>query len=134
LASAAVAGHLTEKLDNVRRGQVYGSASLRFDNLNDVFHGNLEVYVNVAGGVVRGTGARNKAGWAVMHFGKDNWYIHVGTPDQPLGLEVARLFKSESYFMLGKNLPGSPPPPPQIAGILGDVDLGYMRDMNALES
>ncbi|MEO5603908.1 MAG: hypothetical protein ABIR06_23535, partial [Cyclobacteriaceae bacterium] len=134
LASAAVAGKLTEKLSGLTRGQVYGSIKLHFDNINDVFHGNLEVYVNVAGGIVRGVSEGNKAGWAVLHFEKGDWYIHIGTPDQPLGLEVARIFKSKSYFMLGKNLPGSPPPPQQVSEILGDIDLDYMRDMNALES
>jgi hypothetical protein len=134
LASAAVAGNLTEKLESLRRGQVYGSVRLHFDNVNDVFHGNLEIYVNVAGGIVRGVAEGNKAGWAVLHFEKNDWYVHIGTPDQPLGLEVARIFKSKSYFMLGKNLPASPPPPPQVSEILGDIDLDYMRDMNALES
>lgn len=134
LASAAVAGKLTEKLGSLTRGQVYGNVKLHFDNVNDVFHGNLQIYVNVAGGVVRGVSEGNKAGWAVLHFEKNDWYIHIGTPDQPLGLEIARIFKSKSYFMLGKNLPGSPPPPPQVSEILGDIDLDYMRDMNALES
>lgn len=134
LTAAAVSGNLTEKLGSLKRGQVYGSVRLHFDNVNDVFHGNLEVYVNVAGGIVRGVSEGNKAGWAVMHFEKNDWYIHIGTPDQPLGLEVARIFKSKSYFMLGKNLPGSPPPPTQVSEILGAIDLDYMRDMNALES
>ncbi|MEX2235485.1 MAG: hypothetical protein WD824_25210 [Cyclobacteriaceae bacterium] len=134
LASAAVAGNLTEKLSSLTRGQVYGSVRLYFDNVNDVFHGNLEVYVNVAGGIVRGVSEGNKAGWAELHFEKNDWYVHIGTPDQPLGLEVARIFKSKSYFMIGKNLPGSPPPPSQVTEILGDIDLDYMRDMNALES
>lgn len=134
LASAAVAGKLTEKLASLKRGQVYGSVKLHFDNVNDVFHGNLEIYVNVAAGIVRGVSDGNKAGWAVMHFEKNDWYIHIGTPDQPLGLEVARIFKAKSYFMLGKNLPGSPPPPSQVTEILGNVDLDYMRDLNALES
>ena len=134
LAAAAVSGKLTEKLESLTRGQVYGSMRLHFDNVNDIFHGNLEVYVNVAGGIVRGVSNGNKAGWAVLHFEKNDWYIHIGTPDQPLGLEVARIFKSKSYFMLGKNLPGSPPPPSQVSEILGNIDLDYMRDMNALES
>ncbi|MGC1241530.1 MAG: hypothetical protein WA874_08070, partial [Chryseosolibacter sp.] len=134
LAASAVAGKLTEKLGSLKRGQVYGSIKLHFDNVNDIFHGNLEIYVNVAGGIVRGVSEGNKAGWAVLHFEKNDWYIHIGTPDQPLGLEVARIFKSKSYFMLGKNLPASPPPPPQVSEILGNIDLDYMRDMNALES
>jgi hypothetical protein len=114
--------------------QVYGSVNLLFDNVNDVFHGNIEVYVNVVGGIVKGVGAGNKAGWAVVHFSKEEWYILIGTPEQPIGLEVARLFKAKSYFMMGKNLPGSPPPPAKVSEILGGVNLDYMRDMNALQS
>lgn len=116
------------------RSQVYGSVNLLFDNENNVFHGNIEVYVNVVGGIVKGIGAGNKAGWAVVHFSQEEWYILIGTPEQPIGLEVARLFKSKSYFMMGKNLPGSPPPPAKVSEILGGVNLDYMRDMNALQS
>jgi hypothetical protein len=36
--------------------------------------------------------------------------------------------------MVGKDLPGSPPPPPNVGQILGGMDLDYMRDMNALSS
>jgi hypothetical protein len=134
LASSAAAGKLVEKLAGLMKGQVYGSMKLMFDNENDIFHGNLEIYINVAGGLIRGVSSGNKAGWAVLHFEKTDWYVLIGTPDQPLGLEVARIFKSKSYFMLGKNLPGSPPPPSQVTEILGPVDLDYMRDMNALQS
>lgn len=116
------------------KSQVYGSVKLLFDNENDVFHGDIEVYVNTLGGVVKGIGANNRAGWAVLHFASDEWYVLIGTPDQPVGLEVARLFKSKSYFMMGKNLPGSPPPPRQVSEILGGQDLDYMRDLNALSS
>lgn len=134
LASAAVAGKLTEHLNSLSQGQVFGSMRLHFDNINDVFHGNLEVYINVAGGIVRGISPGNKAGWAELHFGKTHWHILIGTPDQPIGLEVARIFKAKSYLMIGKDLPGSPPPPAAVSEILGPVNLDYMRDLNALES
>jgi hypothetical protein len=134
LMSSAAAGKLTEKLSGLMKGQVYGSMKLVFDNENDVFHGNLEIFVNVAGGLVKGIGEGSRAGWAVLHFEKSDWYVLIGTPDQPIGLEVAKIFKAKSYFMLGKNLPGSPPPPRQVTEIIGNVDLDYMRDMNALQS
>lgn len=134
LASAAVSDKLAEKLAALIRGQVYASMKLVFDNVNDVFHGTFEVYVNVAAGLMRGVSDGNKAGWMEIHIEKGDWHVLIGTPDQPLGLEVARIFRSESYFMLGKDLPGSPPPPEQVTEILGNVDLDYMRDLNSLES
>lgn len=133
--ATGVAKGIQKGLDKISpRSQVYGSVKLLFDNENDVFHGDIEVYVNVVGGLVKGIGDGNKAGWAVLHFASDEWYVLIGTPDQPIGLEVARLFKAKSYFMMGKNLPGSPPPPAKVSEILGGVDLDYMRDMNALQS
>lgn len=134
LAKAGAAGKLSEKLAGLMKGQLFGNMKLHFDNVNDVFHGNLEIYVNVAGGIVRGVGPGNKAGWAVLHFEKTDWYVLIGTPNEPIGLEVAKIFQAKSYFMLGKNLPGSPPPPTQVTEILGNINLDYMRDMNALQS
>jgi hypothetical protein len=134
LASSAATGKLAEKLAGLTKGQVTGNMKLLFDNENDVFHGNLEIFVNVAGGLLRGVGSNSRAGWAVLHFEKSDWHVLIGTPTDPIGLEVAKIFKAKSYFMLGKNLPGSPPPPSQVTEILGNVDLDYMRDMNALQS
>jgi hypothetical protein len=34
--------------------------------------------------------------------------------------------------MVGKDLPGSPAPPPNVSQILGGKDMDYMRDLNAL--
>ncbi|GCC53184.1 hypothetical protein SanaruYs_34270 [Chryseotalea sanaruensis] len=134
LAGDAAAGNIASKLAGMLTGQVCGSIHLTFDNVNDVFHGNIQVIVNVAGGVVRGISSGNRAGWAVIHFEQNDWQILVGTPDQPLGLNVAGIFQARSYFMAGKNVPGSPPPPSQVSEILGNVDLDYMRNMNDLES
>lgn len=133
-AGDAATGKLAVKLASAASGQMYANMRLHFDNVNDVFHGNMEMYANVAAGMMRGTGPGNKAGWAVIHFEKSDWYVHIGTPDQPLGMEMARIFKSKAYMMAGKNLPGSPPPPSQVAELLGGKDMDYMRDINALQS
>lgn len=94
--------------------------------------GNFRVMVNAAGGTLRGTGPNNTAGEAVLHISPQKWYIRVGTPQQKIGLELVSIARINSYLMIGDELPGSPPPPPQVQSILGGQDLDYMRDLNAL--
>ncbi len=116
------------------KAQLSGHILLVFDNVNDSFHGNVEVYVNVLGGALQGVGPNHKAGWAELYFSKSDWYVLIGTPTSPIGLDVARLFQVQSYFMMGINIPGSPPPPQKVSSILGGKNLDYMRDANALKS
>lgn len=112
--------------------------AIEFDFTANTFHGTFELYIDVLGGVFKGVGDGGRAGWAVVHFGPGEWYIHVGTPTDPIGLKMGVgdiALRSESYFMLGDYMPGSPPPPAQVAEILGlDIStLDYMRDENALK-
>jgi hypothetical protein len=134
----AVAGDskVASKLLALIQGQVSANVKILFDNENDVLHANMEMFINVVGGVIKGIGQNNRAGWAVMHFEKSDWYMLVGTPNDPVGIELLWMLKMKSYFMMGKNLPGSPPPPRQVSEILGITadDLDYMRDLNAAES
>lgn len=129
-------GNAMDKFSDPTRGAVSAHVKILFDNVNHVFHANMEMYINVLGGVVKGVGQNNRAGWAVMHFEKNDWYVLIGTPDDPVGVEILWMLKMKSYFMLGKHLPGSPPPPRQVSEILGidREDLDYMRDLNAIES
>ncbi len=134
----AVAGDskAAAKLLSLVQGQVSANVKILFDNENDVLHANMEMFINVVGGMIRGVGDNNRAGWAVMHFEKNDWYMLVGTPNDPVGIELLWMLKMKSYFMMGKNLPGSPPPPRQVSEILkiDASDLDYMRDLNAAES
>lgn len=97
-------------------------------------HANLKVYVNVAEGIIKGIGPGDLAGESVMHFSPGEWYIHVGSPENPIGLEVISILRLESYFMVGDNIPGSPPPPAEVSRILGGIDLDYMAGENDLAS
>lgn len=102
-----------------------------YDFENDVFHGEMEMYVDVFG-ALKGIGPDGLAGWSVMHYGRDEWYLYIGTPDRRVGLSVLGLVTMDGYFMTGDEIPGSPPPPENVSRILGDIDLDYMRDENAL--
>ena len=111
--------------------------SMEMDFANHVFHSEMEIFVNTPGGLFQGVGPKGRAGWAVFHAAPDEWYLHVGTPSDRVGLKLgigSFALEASSYLMIGDNIPGSPPPPAVVAEILG-VDmqsLDYMRDLNAL--
>lgn len=124
-----------EKVEGQAGINAYLGVDYDFDN--NVLHGKLDVFVDVAGGVVQGRASQGRAGWAVLHMEPKKWYLHLGTPDDRLGLKFGigpLTVESGGYFMMGDEIPGSPPPPPEVAEILGlDVkELDYMRDENAL--
>lgn len=114
-------------------------AAIEYDFQQRTLHGSFDLYIDVAGGLFRGRASGNRAGWAVVHFAPDKWYIHMGTPTDRLGLKVgigSFSVQAGGYFMVGDEIPGSPPPPSVVANILGlDAEsLNYMRDENALGS
>ena len=109
--------------------------AIQFDIVNQTTHGTLDVYINA--GFISGVGEGGRAGWAVFHKDPNDWYLHIGTPDDRVGIKmgVAGIsLKTTSYLMAGTKLPASPPPPPNVASILGveAQELNYMRDENAL--
>jgi hypothetical protein len=94
------------------------------------------LYVDAAAGLLKGRASQNRAGWAVLHFAPNKWYIRMGTPTDRLGLKMAIgsiEVEAGGYFMLGDDIPASPPPPAIVAQILkldaGSLD--YMRTENA---
>lgn len=120
-----------------KEGQLSARVMIEYDFENRVLHGNFEMFVNVAGGMIQGVGAGGRAGWAVMHFAPDEWYVYAGTPDDRVGLTMGVgpiRASATSYFMMGTTLPGSPPPAENVSKILGGIDLDYMRDENALKA
>jgi len=78
--------------------------SIVMDFENDVFHSEMELFVNVAG-AIKGVGSQNRAGWGVMHIDPNKWYLHMGTPTDPMGLELVGLVKVGGYFMAGHDIP-----------------------------
>ncbi|MTH15809.1 hypothetical protein [Flavobacterium sp. LC2016-01] len=113
------------------------ASAIEFDFQNNSLHGSLDVFINTPGNFLSGIGEGGRAGWAVFHKDPKDWYMYIGTPEDRCGIKigVAGVFlKTTSYFMAGTLLPGSPPPPPEVANILGvdAKELDYMRDENAL--
>ena len=122
-------------MEDVSGVSAYVGMLYDFDNKS--FHANFDVYVNIVGGLLQGTGSNYRAGYAVMHFDPSEWYVHMGTPKDPIGLRFGMGGAGliiKSYFMLGSQIPGSPPPPQAVADILGVEmqKLDYMRNLNEI--
>lgn len=110
---------------------------IQYDFTTSTLHGNFDMFMNVANGMMTGVSSDNRAGWAVLHISPSEWYVHMGTPTNRLGTKFSLAgitIKSGSYLMVGDKIPASPPPPQEVADILGvDIEeLDYMRDANAL--
>ncbi|MDR1554051.1 MAG: hypothetical protein LBS69_11415 [Prevotellaceae bacterium] len=132
------AGKLYADKNRIDEFEIKASLGIQFNFAESSFHANFELYVSVFGGIIKGAGQNNKAGFAVIHIDPQDKYIYMGTPTDRIGLKfgLGGLLNVEtgSYFMVGTKIPASPPPPPQVASILGmsPDDLDYMRDLNAL--
>lgn len=118
-------------------GAISANVFIGFDFVNDIFHSTSEVYINF--GILKGIGDNGRAGWLDFYVSPDEWHLMIGTPEDRIGIKIDLGILSvemNSYFMVGDDLPGSPPPPAIVADILGvDVSkLDYMRDLNMLES
>lgn len=98
-------------------GSIQGRVALLMDFAHHTFHGDAEVFVN-AGGLLRGTGANNRAGWMVMHFDENEWYCHLGHPDKSrrigLLMHLGPQIRIDGYLMIGHRIPGMPPPPSEV--------------------
>ncbi|WP_331980934.1 hypothetical protein [Ohtaekwangia sp.] len=118
-----------------QKGQISAKVMIDYDFENSVLHGTFEVFVNVAGGLIKGVGPNGRAGWSVLHFAPHEWYVYVGTPSDRVGISLgvgSIRASATSYFMVGSKILESPPPPEEVTRILGGGDYDYMKDLNAL--
>ncbi|MTK54373.1 hypothetical protein [Paludibacter sp.] len=119
------------------QASMLATVGINFDFQNSTLHATAEAYIKTPGNIIRGAGQNNKAGWVVLHFAPNEWYVHIGTPTDRIGLKIGiggLSAQADAYFMVGSRIPGSPAPPPEVSQILNvsAQSLDYMRDLNAL--
>lgn len=112
-------------------GRIAFQMALLYDFQNDVLHGEAELFMNIAN-VLRGVGRNDRAGWLVMHFEPNKWYIHAGTPNDRIGIRMAlgpMSMTSSAYLMIGHGVPTAlPKPPAQVIRLLGLSDSQFQRN------
>jgi hypothetical protein len=123
-------------------GSIFASVGIEFDFRRKSLNANFSVDINIADGIITG------GGQARLHIRpeiaelkqKQRWYLFLGTSEPGKELKVKFSFagfdlNTRTYFMVGDSIGSSPPPPTEVARILGRSiqELDYMRDMNNLE-
>lgn len=130
-------GTYLENKSEFAKAFIYARLSVGYDFNNKTLHGALDAYLNTPGNFLSGIGDNGRAGWAVLHIAPNEKYLHIGTPQDMIGIRAgigSFSLKVGSYFMVGDKIPASPPPPQQVADILGVElnNLDYMKDLNTL--
>ena len=122
-----------------KKAPIFAQLNVSYDFAQKAYHSNMEVYVNVAGGVIRGTGNSGLAGRAVLHIDPQDWYYHLGTTREMMGLQVGfgdfLNIKAQTYFMVGTKIGEAPQPPAKVAEILklNPDEIGYMKSLNQIK-
>jgi len=102
-------------------GIISAYLSMNYEFTTKTFDANFAVMINTPGNILRGAGNNGEAGWAYLHVSPETWFIHVGTPSNPIGVKLGLgplSLSTESYFMLGDKLE-RPVLDPNVARILG---------------
>lgn len=105
---------------NSNKAAVRAKMVLAFDRQNDIFQANMGVYMNIAG-IIKGVNADGLMGEAVVYRDPQTWYIHIGRPVTPIGVDVIGLFKAESYFMAGQKIDDFPLLPSEVRSLVNDM-------------
>ena len=99
---------------------IRGSLTASFDFRAKAFHAMTELYVT--GKFIEGIGEGGRAGWGVLHADPKEWYLHLGSPADPislrLGLAGLASVESRSYLMAGSQIPDMPDPPSEVLSLL----------------
>ena len=124
--------------DSIQGNGFTASLGIQFNFAESSFHANFDLYANILGGIIRGSGRNNRAGYAVLHIDPNDWYMYMGTPTDRIGLKmgIGKILSVEtgSYLMLGTKIPEAPGVPSQVASVLGysPKDLDYMKNLNQI--
>ncbi|MCK8524400.1 Ig-like domain-containing protein [Aquimarina sp. D1M17] len=123
------------KREIASQGKIGVYVGIERDFVNGTFDGEFELYMKTTG--VRGGGPDNFAGFAKIHTGPDEWYLHVGTPQRRLSLVFSvgsQEFEVGGYFMTGTQLPDQLDPHPRVVQILGSDLLNGNRKEGQLQA
>lgn len=100
---------------------IKGSARISYDFPRNIFSGTFSVTADFYD-ILSGDGTVN------IYASPEIWYIHVGTPTQPINLSIASLATFQAYLMVGMELPPPAPIPANVMSIIGSSMTFPARD------
>ncbi len=109
---------------------------MNYDFNNKIFHANFDLYASTPGNVISGIGEGGRAGWAVLHIEQSKWYMHMGTPTDPIGIKIGLgpiSVNTSAYFMLGHDLPAFPPLPSALLVAMQQAGLSNQPNITTTE-
>ncbi len=106
-------GYLMTDIQKRKSPQFMADLQMQIDFAQEVLSGNVDAYINVKKNWLLGTNPNspNKqlsgyAGSASMYFDTNGeWKILMGTPNNPLAVNLKNLADARSYFMMGTDIP-----------------------------
>ncbi|MEM9547190.1 MAG: hypothetical protein AAGA77_14510 [Bacteroidota bacterium] len=94
---------------------------LSYNHTNREFLGQFKTYLYTPGGLLRGAGSNNKMVNAEIYFGPEQWYMYMGTPQDPCGImlniPLIGSIEKTSYLMVGTEIPNMPDLPENVREI-----------------
>lgn len=119
---------------------IRGTLGMQMDFINKSFHATTDVYINTPGNFLEGSSSGGRAGWGVLHLDPAEWYLHLGNPDNRIGirLNLGNILgiETNSYFMSGSRIPEMPAPPIEVSAIIQEdmSSLTLGRNMEVLST
>lgn len=105
-----------------------GFASFRYNFVKKEFKGNVAAYLNMPGGLIKGTGSNGALVMVDIFFGKKDWWIWVGEPTAGkragmlIDLDVLEA-SLQAYFDIGTKIPPFPGLPARVRHLGQDLNL-----------
>lgn len=108
---------------------VSASWFIEYDVPNKTFVGDFDIYMNLAGGLIRGINANDNAGHISIYASPQDWYVYIGKPVEPVGITILDIASASSYLCFGSKLPN-----PAIAPIPSEIDAKIDIDQSLLST
>jgi len=132
-----LANELASIPQQIKNSGISGTIGIKLDLQNNTLHATTSLFVNTPSNFIQGLRPDGAAGFGVLHIANEHWYLHLGTPEQRLGLRLkvgGANVECGSYFMAGADLPAMPAPPRTVSELLGATaqKLQNERDLSLL--